>query len=56
MGKKLDRKVQKLKVRSKLRNQSLKHNPPAKGLKNTLEAQNAPILNRLLAEIKAKAA
>jgi hypothetical protein len=53
MGKKLDRKVRKLKVRAKVRRQSLKNNPPAKGLKSQLADQNRPLLDKLLAALKA---
>jgi hypothetical protein len=53
MGKKLDRKVRKLRVRARVRRQSLKNNPPAKGLFKTLEEQNRPVLEKLIQALKA---
>jgi len=52
MGKKLDRKVQKLRVRAKVRRQSLKNNPPARGLKLNLADANRPLLDKLLAGLQ----
>ncbi len=52
MGKKLDRKVQKLRVRARVRRQSLKNNPPARGLVKTLEDQNRPVLEKLVQALK----
>lgn len=52
MGKKLDRKVQKLRVRARVRRQSLKNNPPAVGLVKTLEDHNRPVLEKLVQALK----